>query len=99
MSNFRTLLSCLAFSSLLAAPIATAVVPGSSIEQRRGETAKDNVFYGDRSYSFGDYETARKYYEHTLKIDSRNIKANNRLAQLYHSGKGVARDFNRAIEY
>ena len=99
MSNFRTLLSCLAFSSLLAVPIATAVVPSSSIDQRRGETAKDNIFFGDRSYSFGDYETARKYYERALKIDNRNIKANNRLAQLYHSGKGVARDFNRAIEY
>lgn len=76
-----------------------AVSPTAVGQHRGGETAKDVLFYGDRSFSFGDYDVARQYYERVLQIDGKNVKANNRLAMLYRFGYGVERDYARAREY
>ena len=99
MSMFRTLLHGLLIVGVLTAFVSTSVEGNAAVEQRRGETAKDNVFFGDRSFSFGDYDVARKYYERALQIDSKNVKANNRLAMIYRFGYGVKRNYERAIDY
>ena len=56
------------------------------------------IALGDRSFSFGDYDMALKYYEYAQKMDITNPKAYCRMAMMYKSGYGVERDFRHALE-
>lgn len=59
---------------------------------------RDIIALGDRSFSFGDYDMALKYYEYAQKLDITNPKAYCRMAMMYKSGHGVERDFRHALE-
>lgn len=56
-------------------------------------------FEGDRCYSFGDYETAVKYYQRAVDIDAHNTRALSRMGSMYKRGLGVKRNYKTALDW
>lgn len=59
----------------------------------------DARFNGDRCYSFGDYDTAVKYYQRAVDIDAGNVRAMSRLGSMYRRGLGVKRNLKTALDW
>ena len=59
----------------------------------------DARFNGDRCYSFGDYETALKYYQRAVSLDAKNVRAISRIGMMYKRGLGVKRDYKKALDW
>lgn len=59
----------------------------------------DARFEGDRCYSFGDYETAVKYYQRAVDLDEKNVRALTRLGSMYKRGLGVKRNYKTALDW
>lgn len=59
----------------------------------------DARFNGDRCYSFGDYETALKYYQRAVNLDAKNVRAISRIGMMYKRGLGVKRDYKKALDW
>lgn len=59
----------------------------------------DDRFNGDRCYSFGDYETALKYYQRAVDNDPQNVRAMTRIAMMYKRGLGVKRNYKTALDW
>lgn len=59
----------------------------------------DARFNGDRCYSFGDYETAIKYYQRAVNLDANNVRAISRIGMMYKRGIGVKRDYKKALDW
>lgn len=88
MNKMNRILTALVFS-LFSLSIMAGVDPASD----------DARFNGDRCYSFGDYETAVKYYERAISIDGSNVRALSRLGSMYKRGLGVKRNYKTALDW